>query len=407
MSVKTVLRGGTLIDGTDAPPVPDGAMRIEDGKIVAVGAAADFGESASEGAEVIDVSGQTIMPGLINCHEHLDLHHSYGSYMERVAQPTTYWLARAFRNALLALREGVTTVRDLGSKEGDSVHLKKAINDGMILGPRVLTCNIPIAMTGGYAWYACIEADGVDGMRKAVRQLLKSGADLIKCMASGGLLVEGSNLSWSLQFTVEEMRAAFDEAHKAGKLTTVHCSPPQAIQWAVEAGVDCIEHGTLLDQATAELLARKGVALVPTLGESWVIGERGEEHGRPHWLIEMARARLEDVRRSFGYAVEAGVKIVVGTDTSDTMAEEMQLMVEKGGMSPMKVLVAATRDAAEVCGLSEQTGTLEAGKWADVIVLDGNPLDDLTALSRVKLVFKEGVLYQPEALTGAIGRHPL
>ncbi|MCZ7570341.1 MAG: amidohydrolase family protein [Ardenticatenaceae bacterium] len=406
MAAKTVVRGGTLIDGTGAAPVSDGVVVIENGRIAAVGARADFGENGFDGAEVIDVRGKTIMPGLINCHQHLDNRHGYGSYQTRAAQPLPYLVARAARNALLDLQEGVTTIRDVASRFGTNLHVKKAIEDGMIVGPRVVACGQPIAMTGGHGWELCIEADGEDAVRHAARQLLKSGADLIKCMASGGFISIGVDQPWSPQLTAAEMRAAFDEAHNAGKPTTVHAHPPAAIQRAVEAGVDCIEHGALIDEASAELLAQKGIPLVPTLGESYVIAHRGEEFGRPAWLAELCRKKLEDRSRHFGYAIAAGVKMAVGTDVIGTMAEEIRLMVE-GGLRPMDVLVAATRNGAEVCALLDQTGTLEPGKWADAIVLAGNPLEDLGALEHVELVFKEGVLYRPEALAAATGKHPL
>lgn len=406
MTKRVVLRGGTLIDGTGAEPIRDSVVQFEDGKITAVGSVRDFGESGLDGAEVIDVTGQTVMPGLINCHQHLDNRHGYGSYQSRAAQSLPYLVARAARNALLDLQEGVTTIRDVASRFGTNLELKKAINDGMLLGPRVVACGQPIAMTGGHGWELCIEADGVDAVRAAARKLLKSGADLIKCMASGGFISIGVDQPWSPQLTLEEMRAAFDEAHKAGKPTTVHAHPPQAIKWAVEAGVDCIEHGALMDQETAELLANRGIYLVPTLGESYVIAHRGAEYGRPAWLSELCRAKLEERSSRFGYAVAAGVKMAVGTDVIGTMAEEMRLMVE-GGLSPMDVIVAATRNGAEVCQLLDQTGTVETGKWADIIVIDGDPLTDLSALERVKLVFKEGVLYRPELLAAATGKHPL
>jgi imidazolonepropionase-like amidohydrolase len=402
---NTVLYGGLLIGGTGASPIADAAIRMEDGTITAVGPVADFGASGFDGAEVIDVTGKTVMPGLINCHQHLDNRHGYGAYQTRAGQSIPYLVTRATRNALLDLQEGVTTVRDMSSKGGTNLHVKQAINDGMILGPRVLACGQAIAMTGGHGHLRAIEADGADEVRSAARHLLKAGADLIKCMASGGFVSQGVDQPWSPQLTVEEMRAAFDEAHKAGKPTTVHAHPPQAIRWSLEAGVDCIEHAALVDAATAELLAERGVPVVPTLGESWVIAQRGEEFGRPAWLVEVCKNELGERMERFGHLVDAGVRMAVGTDVIGTMAEEMQLMVE-GGLTPMEVVVAATRNGAEVCALGEETGTLEAGKWADVIVLGGNPLEDLSRLREVELVFKEGVVYKPEVLAAATGRHP-
>lgn len=404
--MKTLLRGGTLIDGTGADPIPNGAVQFEDGVITAVGRAADFGESSLDGTEVIDISDKTIMPGLINCHEHLDNKYGINSFQARAQEPAAYLTARAIRSALNNLQEGVTTIRWIAYKHMHHLPIRKAINDGMIFGPRIVAAGPCIAMTGGHGWEISIEADGPDAVRKVARELLKAGVDVIKCMGSGGFVSRGQDLPWSPQLTIEEMRAAFDEAHKAGKPTTVHAHPPQAIEWAIEAGVDCIEHGGLLDQPTAELMAAKSIWLVPTLGEGWMVAHHGEELAQPEWLIEAVRASAAERRRRFGYAVEAGVKMAVGTDVWPTIAKEMELMVEYG-LQPMEVLVAATRHGAEVCGLGNQVGTLEMGKWADIIVLDGNPLVDMSALSRVKMVFKEGVLYRPEILAAATGRYPL
>lgn len=406
MAGSTILRGGRVIDGTGAAPIDRGQVVIEGQRILAVGPVADFGEESFAGAEVIDVSGMTVMPGLINCHQHLDTRHGYGPYQARAAQSVPYLMARAIRNALLDLQEGVTTVRDMSSKGGTSLTIRDAIAEGLAVGPRVVACGQAIAMTGGHGHARAIEADGEAAVRAAARRLLKAGADFVKCMASGGFISIGTDQPWSPQLTIEEMRAAFDEAHKAGKTTTVHAHPPQAIRWAVEAGVDCIEHGALIDPETAELLAARGIPLVPTLAESWVIAERGEAYGRPAWLVELNRRKLEERMRRFGYVVAAGVKLAVGTDVIGTMAEEMRLMVE-GGLSPMEVLVAATRNGAEVCGLLDETGTLEVGKRADIAVFEGNPLEELSALERVRLVFKAGVPYVPQQLSAGTGVHPL
>lgn len=406
MPVKRVLRGGKIIDGTGADPITNGALVMENGTIAAVGAVEDFGNSGFDGAEVIDVEGRTIMPGLINCHQHLDNRHGYGSYQSRAAQSQTYLVMRAARNALLDLAEGATTIRDVGSRYGTNIDVKRAIDDGMIHGPHVVACGQPISMTGGHGWELCIEADGVDEVRKAARLLLKRHADLIKCMASGGFISVGVDQPWSAQLTVEEMAAAFHEAKMAGKPTTVHAHPPQAIKWAIEAGVDCIEHGGLMDQESAELMAENEIWLVPTLGESYIIAKRGAEYGRPEWLVRKCQEEIEMRAAHYQHAVDAGVKLAVGTDVIGTMCEEMTLMAA-GGVSNNDIITAATRNGAEVCNLLDKTGTLEAGKWADVIVIDGNPLEDLSVMSQVKLVFKEGHLYRPEELTAAIGRNPL
>ncbi len=402
---KTILRGGILIDGTGADPVPNGAIAFEDGRITAIGTVTDFGVSGFEYAEVLDVQNNTVMPGLINCHQHLDQRHGWYSLPVRAAQPQAYSVARAVRNCLLDLQEGVTTVRYIDYKYVNSVPLRKAIQDGIVLGPHIVSCGPPVAMTGGHAWYICIEVDGANAVRQAVRRLIKEGVDVVKLIARGGYS-RNENQPWLPQFTAEEMRAAFEESHKAGKLTTINAHSPQGIRMAVEAGVDCIEHGGRLDPPSAELLAQKGIWLVPTLGENWMTAFHGEELKLPQAQIDKCREGLSEQMRIFGYAVAAGVKMPVGTNMWPAFAKEMELMVE-GGMSRRDVLISATQYGAQACGLGDQTGTLQVGKWADAIVLDGNPLQDLSAVSRVRMVFKDGALYRPEALAAGTGCYPM
>jgi len=403
----TVLKNGTLIDGSGQNPIPNAVVVIKGDKIEAVGPLAEFDLTAFDGPDhkVIDLGGKVIMPGLINCHEHLDERWGVGPYQVRAMEPLTRKLLRAVRNALLALQEGTTTIRDTGGKEGLGLALKKEIAEGLILGPRIVTCGEPIGMTGGHGWEIQIEADGPDEVRKATRKLLKAGADFIKLMASGGYIEQSKDQPWSPQLDEAEMRAAFVEAKKAGKKTTVHAHPPVAIKAAIAAGVDCIEHGGLMDRETAELMARKGIFLVPTLAESWVMAEQGLELGRPVWLVEASRKHMGK-SQTLKLAVQAGVKMAVGTDVAASMAKEMELMQE-GGLGAMEVLVAATRNGAELCDILDETGTIEVGKSADVIVIDGNPLKDMRDMCKVDLVFKQGQMYHPADLAKATGTCPL
>jgi imidazolonepropionase-like amidohydrolase len=402
--MATVLKNGVVIDGTGKGPIPNGFVVINGDKIEAVGPLTEFDPTAFEGPdhEVIDVGSKVIMPGLINAHAHLNNMWAKGTYQERAAQPITWLVLRAARNALLALQDGMTTVRDMASKEGTNLTIKKAVSEGMIVGPRVVACGQAICMTGGHGYQKAIEADGPDEVRKAARRLLKAGADFIKLMASDGL--DQLQESPPPQLSEDEMRAAFEEAKKAGKKTTVHAHPPAAIRAAVAAGVDCVEHGGLMDKETADLLAREGVYLVPTVGEAWGVAYRGVELGRPAWLIEACRQRLEPRMKTFELSVQAGIKMAVGTDVSASMALEMELM-QRGGLSAMEVLVAATRNGAEVCDLADQIGTLEVGKLADLIVIDGNPLKNMGDMRKVDLVFKEGKMYRPADLAKATGIH--
>jgi imidazolonepropionase-like amidohydrolase len=293
----------------------------------------------------------------------------------------------------------------MGFKKGKSLIMRDAVDAGMIIGPRILSCGEAISMTGGHGWELNLEADGPDEVRRAVRQQLKAGADFIKLFASGGYIDRTKDQPWSMQYNEDELRAGFLEAKKAGKKTTVHCHPPVAIQASIRAGVDCIEHGALIDRESAELMAREGVYLVPTVGEGWMMAYRGLEMGRPAWQVEMAREHLLE-SRTMELAIEAGIKMAVGTDVISSMMVDMKLMVE-GGLSPMEVVVAATRNGAEVCDILDETGTLEKGKSADLIVIDGNPLVDIEALERVVQVVVRGKTYDTAELASATGVHPL
>ncbi|MCZ7569928.1 MAG: amidohydrolase family protein [Ardenticatenaceae bacterium] len=403
-----VLQGGMVIDGRGSEPVRRGDVIIEGERIKGVRESQSWDKALLDDPEthVIDCTGKTVLPGMFNVHEHFDNRHGSGSFQERAAQSIPWLVLRGARNALLDLTEGVTSVRDVGAKGGTNLIMRDAINAGLILGPRVTACGSPIAMTGGHGWQICIEADGPDTVRRAARQLLKEGADFIKLMASGGYVHAGQDQPWSPQFTIEEMRAGFEEARKAGKKTTVHAHPAAAVIQAVEAGVDCIEHGILMDDQARGLLAERQVFLVPTIAELAVIAERGAAFGRPAWMKEIYQKALDRHLENVRACVEAGVRMAVGTDVIGKQVEEMSLMAE-AGLNNMDVLVAATKHGAEVCGVLHERGTLEEGKLADIIVVNGDPLVRMADITNVEFVFKGGTLHRPEALRSAIGRVPL
>ncbi len=397
-----IFRNLTLIDGTGRPPVQNAAILVEGERITAIGRAADFGSRLNK-SEVIDLGARTVIPGLINAHEHLLWRRGYGGFEDRVVrQPAAKLLLKGFGHALVSLLEGVTTVRDVGSKDGLAVALRDAINAGQAHGPRIVAAGAPIAMTGGHGYGAVKVANGVTEVRRAARENLKAGADLIKLMASGGFVARGVDQPTSQQFSFEEMCAAFEEAHKAGKRTSVHCHPPLAIKTAIQAGVDCIEHGGLVDQETAELIAKSGRYIVPTLTSLRMEIERGHAMGRPEWLSEVCRQRLPGQKRTFKALLDSGCKIVAGVDSLGDLQMEIGYMVDEG-MSPMRAIAAATSVAAECLGVADQVGTLEVGKYADLIAIDGDPLQDIRATRKVALTVKGGVIYQPELLRAAIG----
>jgi imidazolonepropionase-like amidohydrolase len=395
-----VLKNATLIDGTGKEPVANAVIVIDGERISAVGRE---GEIAQPPGEAIDLAGKTVLPGLINAHDHLTWRRSYGPFAERAAnQPAARLLVRGVGQSLIALAEGNTTVRDLAAKEKTNIALKMAIEEGITLGPRIVTCGETICMTGGHGDSVFGGVDGADAVRKAAREQLRAGADLVKVMASGGFVSQGIDQPTSLQLTVEEMHAAFEEAHKAGRKTTVHAHPPVAIQAAIEAGVDCIEHGGLLDDETAELMASKGIFLVPTLSASLVTAQHGLEMGRPQWLVDVCRESADSRMENYRRAVRAGVKIVAGVDSVGDVAGELELLMQ-GGLTSMEAIQAATRTAAECLDMSDMIGTVEVGKWADLIVIDGDPLVDITVLRNIEVVIKGGVIYDPDRLRSSLG----
>ncbi|HBY99200.1 MAG TPA: amidohydrolase family protein [Chloroflexi bacterium] len=400
-----LIKNARLIDGRSSSPVERAAILIDGDKIAAAGPESGLQYSAEyqDSEKVIDAGGKTIVPGLINVHEHIIWRRSYGSWADRVVAKDPTWFAiRGAANCLISLREGVTTVRDVGAKGNTTIMLKRAIEDGIIIGPRMMVCGQTIAMTGGHAYETSLVANGPDETRKAARELLLEGADFIKLMGSGGGISKVRDFPWSPQFTVEEMRAAFEEAHNAGKKTTIHCHPAGQIRRAVEAGVDCIEHGALIDVETAEFLAEKGVQLVPTLSatESFVV--MGAEYGRDPESIEQHKRRRPEKIGHWRRILETGVILVSGVDSLGDLNMELELFVEIG-MSPIQAIQAGTSIAAETIDMGDKVGTIEPGKYADLFLVSADPLEDIKNLRKIEWVMKGGMTYTPAELSKAIG----
>jgi imidazolonepropionase-like amidohydrolase len=301
---------------------------------------------------------------------------------------------RAAVHAKKTLESGVTTVRDMGGKNYIDLALRDAIAGGMIPGPRMLASGRPVVMTGGHGWPMAREADGPDEVRKAVREQLKAGADVIKLMATGGVMTPGVEPG-SPQLTLEELKAGVEEAGKAGRRTASHAQGTTGIKNAVLAGITSIEHGIFLTDEVIELMLERGTYLVPTLVAPYWIVKKGRAAGIPDYAVKKSEDVIEAHLASFRKALAAGVKIAFGTDAGTPFNEhgantfELELMVENG-MSPMQALEAGTRVSAELLGIADKVGTLEPGKLADVVVVAGNPLDDIKAVREVRLVIKEG-----------------
>lgn len=389
-----IIKNGLVWDGTGTAPRTGLAVVVEGGKVSRL---CPVTEVAIEDCdEVIDANGNFVMPGMIDCHVHI---HSSGDAdtREENRESAPLRALRAAQYARLDLEAGFTTVRNMGSGSGIDMALKRAMEMGIATGARVITCGSCITMTGGHGWMGGMEVDGVDEARKAARELLKQGVELIKIMATGGVMTPGVEPG-SPQLTEEEIRAAVDEAHKAGRKTATHAQGTEGIKNAVRAGIDSVEHGIFLDDEVIAMMKERGTALIPTLVAPHHIVKGGLAAGIPAYAVEKANRIIDAHHHSFRMALAAGVKIGMGTDAGTPLNRhgdnslELQLLVENG-MSPEQALLAATKVNSEIADRAHLIGTLEAGKLADVLIIEGNPLDDIKVLrnkQNIKLVIKDG-----------------
>ena len=398
------LRDVALLDGTGAATRPHHTLVVRGTRLDWVGPT-DHEPTLPE--RVVDGTGLTAVPGLINSHVHLA--NDGAADLEAQVRGDSVSIAslRAARSARDTLRSGVTTVRDCGAANGVVLELARAVESGLVVGPRIRAAGRVITMTGGHGHFMGLEADGADGVRRAVRQELKAGAHFIKAMATGGVLTPGVSPSQTA-LLAEELAAIVQEAHNAGRRVATHAIGRQGIENALRAGVDSIEHGYHLDEQLFEMAVAQGTFLVPTLLAVHGIVTEGPAGGSPAWIIDKAQVEADRSKAMFKAAVDSGMKIAAGTDAGtpfnrhDELVREMGLMVEIG-LTPLQALLAATRDAAENADVADLTGTLEVGKAADLLVVDGDPLEDVTNLTHTRLVAKEGVVHRDE--TGPHGHH--
>ncbi len=392
MGNKVVYKGFTLIDGTGADALDNAYLVVEDKRILQVGSLSEYIQGEDD--EVVDLTGKTVMPGLINSHVHI--------VMEPVGDPNSILInespyktvLRGANNLKKHLYSGTTFFRDLGGYDYIDLVLRDAVNEGLIEGAEFLASGKVVTMTGGHGWIMGREADGVEETRKAAREQLKAGADVIKIMATGGVMTKGVEPG-SPQLSMEEMKAAVDEAHKAGKLTATHAQGTTGIKNAVLAGIDSVEHGIFLDDEVIQMMLDKGTYLVPTLVAPYFIVKYGVENGVPQYAVDKSKYVMDYHNESFRKAYKAGVKIAMGTDSGTPFNQhggapwELKLMVENG-MTPMEAITASTKNSADCLGILNSYGTLEAGKFADFIVLNDNPLVNLDTLFDVENVYKLG-----------------
>ena len=390
-----LLRAPLVLTALDMEPIRDGAVRVRGGEIVAVDTASRLG--VEDGERSWDFPDGTLLPGLIDAHEHLSGHDRYAIGDPSVQESDMMYALVGTFHCRRLLDEGITTVRIPGAPGGIDFMIRRAIREGYVEGPRLICAGRNLSMTGGHGSEVGVGIDGPIEARKMAREQLKAGADFLKLVASGGVGItrEGEEPSQP-ELTVEEMRAAVEVMHYAGRRATAHADGVPGISNALEAGVDCLEHGIYMTAAHAHYMAEHGVALVPTLSTMHGIYEHGVEYGMPESSIPIAEAILEPHRQSFQHALDAGVLFAAGTDGFGELVTEIELFATFG-MSPYRAIQAATRDAALVIGPDARYGALEAGRSADVIAVEGDPLESLGQLRQVRFVMAEGVVRRSNA----------
>ena len=401
---KTAIRAGRLIDGKSETPVSNALIVIEGDQILSVAS----GGTPPAGAELIDLSKATVLPGLADTHTHVLLQGDVTSEdydVQLLKQSTPYRAILAARNARIALEHGFTAMRDVeteGAMYAD-VDVKNAIANGEVPGPRMQVATRAMTPTGmypllGYSWELQVPkgvqyVDGVDGARKAVREQVMNGADWIKYYSDRRYHFETDGVLHSMvNFTDEEARAIVDETHRLGKKVAAHAIGSDGIAAALRAGVDTIEHGDGLTDAEIDRIAREGKFWVPTITVgAYVAPGRG---GNWTKMVDLEKA-------AFQKALKKNVKIAMGTDAGGfdwkevNQAKEFEYYVNYG-MTPLQAIRSGTVVAAELLGWSDKMGTVEPGKWADLVAVTGDPLKDITELQRVKFVMKAGVVYKNE-----------
>lgn len=404
---KTVIKNGRLIDGIGGQPVSDGLVVFEGNTLLYAGEAEGYTLTGDE--MVVDAGGGTILPGLIDAHVHVMM--EFEGVQKRLETPFSYRFYQAAQYMRKTLDAGITSVRDgLGADLG----VKKAVEEGLIAGPRLQLSINALTITGGHgdgyttsgqtvellqANYPGMpdgRADGVEEVRKKVREMLRAGAEVIKVHATGGVLSPTDHPEFT-QFSLEELKVIVEEARfRKGVRVMAHAQGAEGIKQAVRAGIHSIEHGIFLDDEAIDLMKENGTFLVPTLLAPVSVLELAEESGMPDSAVEKSKEVIEIHKESVAKAHKAGVKIAMGTDAGvmphGLNLRELELMTDVG-MTPMEAIVATTKTAAECLGWEDKVGTLEKGKLADIVIVKGDPLEDIASLAdtdTIQYVVKDG-----------------
>jgi imidazolonepropionase-like amidohydrolase len=393
MTPSLILAGARVVDSRGLV-AEQADILIEGDTIVGVGE-----QSRPPDADVIDVTGITICPGLMNAHVHICFDGSVDPEASFAAESEIETALAALPRLTETLDRGVTTIRDLGGKENVTLALARATAEGQVVGPRIVAAGRVITMTGGHGHFMGIEVDGADEARKATRQMIKAGARVIKLMATAGMMTSGQRAG-APQLTVDEMRACVEEAHKAGLPVAAHVESRDGAANAIAAGVDSLEHGHGLDDDLLESMISEGISLVPTIACDRAITGRGVDEGIPSFIVEDCARLAPSLEKALRRAIELGVPIAAGNDGGAPLThpgdivDELAVYVEMG-MSPLEALTSATTSTARLFGLGD-VGLVEAGYRADLLGVQGDPLSSIDALRSVQVVISGGRVRYPE-----------
>ena len=405
--MKYIIQSDRLIDGSGSIPAQNGVIVIENDKISKICASSELTEADKNQAEIISVPGGSILPGFIEMHSHIHCSSEADAYEHITTESNETFLLRGTQAVRSALASGVTTMRDLGSRNEVVFPLREGITNGIIPGPRLLVAGTPITTTGGHCNMFGTEANTSEEVVKAIRQQFKLGADCIKIMSTGGGFTPGTNVR-APQYSADILKKAVNDAERLGLKVAAHCHAAEGVKNCVEAGIHNLIHCSWLSSNPSELydydgdiadqIAEKGIYVDPTLALSHLNKLRGRAIRPDSGAMRDPEKRFEILRDMW----DRGVKFVTGMDSGmtnahfDDFAYIPEVMVNNMYISPLEAITCATKTSAECLGMEDEIGTLEAGKSADVIVVNGNPLEDITKLHDVNTIISQGTLVKKE-----------